>query len=85
MIVWLVLRAAMRGSRSTPPLTSSLGPYDGAAEHPGLTLPSDTLTLAVMARHPGERILARYPARIVAQDGRPVQLGELGLGSNRVH
>jgi hypothetical protein len=48
-------------------------------------LPLATLELAVTARHPGEQILARYPARIMARGEEPVNVGELSLGSSRIH
>jgi hypothetical protein len=36
-----------------PPAQSALDFIDGSTNHPGLTLPLDTLELAVTARHPG--------------------------------
>src|SRR4051794_23925710 len=59
------------GYDHAPPAQSTLDFIDGATRHPGLTLPLETLELAVTARHPGERILTRYPARILAHGEEP--------------
>jgi hypothetical protein len=68
-----------------PPTQSTILTIDRAANHPGLTLPLETLELAVTARHPGERILARYPAHILAHGEEPLHVGEVALGSTRIH
>ncbi len=66
------------------PAQSTPNFINGATKHPGLTLLLETLELAATARHPGGRILARYPARILAHGEQPLHAGGERLRSARL-